>query len=159
MATFYLNHESELYHYGVKGMKWGSHKSKNDYIYTRKKYDNGRIWAQDKEKLAKAKQKKVQDQLASVGSYSPTTQGQKEASAKDRVLKEQAVHRRAKEKHNEELAERARIHSRDRRHREVDAQKQVLAEQEKQRKWKKARQKADFHMAIKRNKQYYYGKK
>lgn len=32
MATFYLNHEAELYHYGVKGMKWGKHKSKYDYF-------------------------------------------------------------------------------------------------------------------------------
>jgi hypothetical protein len=32
MATFYLNHESELYHYGVKGMKWGRHSGPIDYI-------------------------------------------------------------------------------------------------------------------------------
>lgn len=50
MATFYLNHEPELYHYGVKGMTWGKHKAKKDYVYTSKKYDNGRIWTQDKEK-------------------------------------------------------------------------------------------------------------
>lgn len=31
MATFYLNHEAELYHYGVKGMKWGNHKYAEDY--------------------------------------------------------------------------------------------------------------------------------
>ena len=31
MATFYLNHEAELYHYGVKGMKWGKHKYADDY--------------------------------------------------------------------------------------------------------------------------------
>lgn len=31
MATFYLNHEAELYHYGVKGIKWGKHKYAPNY--------------------------------------------------------------------------------------------------------------------------------
>ena len=131
MATFYLSHEAELCHYGIKGMKWGKHKSKKDYVYTQKKYDNGRIWTQDEEKLAKAKQKKVQEQLSSVGVYSPTAQGKKEASAKDRVLREQASQRDVEEKRNEELAERAKIYARDQRQREVDAQNRVLKEQER----------------------------
>ena len=155
MATFYLTREAELYHYGVKGMTWGKHKLKKDYVYTQKKYDNGRIWTQDKEKLSKAKQKRVKSQLDSVGTYSPTAQGRKEAAAKDRVLAEQAIQRKTKEKRIEELAERAKIHARDQRHRNADAQKKVIEEQDKARKWKKARQKADFHMAIKRNEKYY----
>lgn len=57
MATFYLNHEAELYHYGIKGMRWGKHKYRDAYYaariygdYAKKKSEANRKVDRDRER-------------------------------------------------------------------------------------------------------------
>jgi hypothetical protein len=131
MATFYLNHESELYHYGVKGMTWGKHKAKKDYIYTSKKYDNGRIWTKDKEKLNAVRMRKMKEKIASMPAAKRTAQGRAEYDAYKKALAEQHKQREFRKKELASRAENASVSARDIRNRNVDAQNRVLKEQER----------------------------
>lgn len=155
MATFYLNHESELYHYGIKGMKWGSHKSKKDYIYTQKKYDNGRIWTQDKEKLNAARMRKMKEKIASMPAAKRTAQGRAESNAYQKALAEQNKQRELRKKELASRAENASISARDIRNRNVDAQNRVLKEQERSRASREeARNRADKNVRDARDREF-----
>lgn len=144
MATFYLNHESELYHYGVKGMTWGKHKANKDYVYTSKKYDNGRIWTQDKEKLNAVRMRKMKEKIASMPAAKRTAQGRAEYNAYQKALAEQNKQRELRKKELASRAENASVSARDIRNRNVDAQNRVLKEQERLRASREAaRKRAD----------------
>lgn len=144
MATFYLNHESELYHYGVKGMTWGKHKAKKDYVYASKKYDNGRIWTQDKEKLNAVRMRKMKEKVASMPAAKRTAQGRAESNAYQKALAEQNKQRELRKKELASRAENASVSAKDIRNRNVDAQNRVLKEQERLRASREAaRKRAD----------------
>ena len=51
--------ENELYHFGVKGMKWGVRKSRSSYGSSKKKRAKTDGWSDDAKEAYRIKQKKV----------------------------------------------------------------------------------------------------
>lgn len=50
---YFFNYRDELYHYGKKGMKWGKHKSKQDYASQRSGNENVSQRGKDQDKYGK----------------------------------------------------------------------------------------------------------
>ena len=50
---YFFNYRDELYHYGKKGMKWGKHKSKQDYASQRSGNENASQRGKDQDKYGK----------------------------------------------------------------------------------------------------------
>lgn len=74
MATFYLNHESELYHYGVKGMKWGELKARYRNVWAeREKYRaHKKYW---KNVVKQDKKKGIYETIGGRMSFIPSVPG------------------------------------------------------------------------------------
>lgn len=111
MATFYLNHESELYHYGVKGMKWGEVKAHYRNLWDeRKKYRaHKKYW---KNVVKQDKKKDIYETMGGKMSFVPPLPG----NADDRLRAKRNV-----------------VQNRKNRER---AMSEMVAEQERQRKYK-----------------------
>lgn len=91
MATFYLNHESELYHYGVKGMKWGEVKAHYRNLWDeRKKYRaHKKYW---KNVVKQDKKKDIYETIGGKMSFVPPLPG----NADDRLRAKRNVVRNRK---------------------------------------------------------------
>ena len=74
MATFYLNHNAELYHYGVKGMKWGEVKAHYRNLWDeRKKYRaHKKYW---KNVVKQDKKKDIYETIGGRMSFIPSLPG------------------------------------------------------------------------------------
>lgn len=172
MGTFYLNHEAELYHYGVKGMKWGNHRTRNDYLvnhdrYQRSGYDTGRRMMENYENAKALERKKkaaedrdekermtrrdeyVREQQAKRARY----EAEMRAKEGERAAETKAI--KSKEVSDSAAKDRA-LRVKNQRYAEVAARNKALKEQERQRARRKKRMEAE---SIARNAQYYMGKR
>lgn len=146
MATKFLRHSDELYHYGVKGMKWGK-KLFGDRIYTQKKklkYDNNETWSQNEEKLKSARERKrvvanhrradsMHKQFSNSNVPHTGAITAREKHGRDEALRNAEKEQTRRREAMRESSERARINARDSRERNRRGYEQVLQEQNKQR--------------------------
>ena len=149
MATFYLNHESELYHYGVKGMKWGEVKAHYRNLWDeRKKYRaHKKYW---KNAVKQDKKKDIYETIGGKMPFVPPLPGDADnrlrakrnvvqnrknrERAMDEVVAEQERQKKARaERYARENAGRVRSEVSAKRDEERKARRRVLDEQEKRR--------------------------
>ena len=156
MATFYLNHEAELYHYGVKGMKWGNHVYADPTTWGKHKYAKK---ASAKKSINKAltgvgKLVKPEDEeeVLSVQELIDAFKKGQENKKKKITSIDEAINafKKGQDERRRKAAERAHRNAVDARHRAVDAQNRVLAEQEKARRRRKEKE----NLQYKKNRSY-----
>lgn len=92
------NNLNELYHYGIKGMKWGVHRKRPGYITARQSFRNARAAAETARKESIAADR---ERLSGIGSFRKMNQNAIKAKQKayeESIAKDKAYNKQLRSK-------------------------------------------------------------